>query len=594
MARTINILPETIASKIAAGEVIQRPASAVKELIENSIDAGAKNITVVIKESGKKLIQVIDDGSGMSAEDAAVSFQRHATSKISSLDDLENIRTLGFRGEALASIAAISHVEMNTRREGEDVGTKVTVEGGIKLQISETSTAVGTNILVKNLFYNTPARRKFLKSDQTEFKHIFDVIQRVALAHPELAISFISDDETILKLRPSTGIERVREIFGDKLSETLFEFKEESEVISVSGFLGMPDFARKGKMEQYLFLNGRPIVSRSINHAVFQGYENLLEKGSFPFFILFLNINPRKVDVNVHPSKMEVKFDDESMIYRYVLHAVRKALSAHDLVPVATMRDERISTTDSDMRLKTMPTISSQRVASWEKLFQKEASDEMILTPNVKQQISNIEHPNSNVEHLTPNAHDLPLWQIHNKYILVPTDEGVMIVDQHAAHERVLYERAVIRFNETNTQSQQLLFPQTVEMTAGDAALVHQLQPLLEGLGFSLKIFGKTTVIVDGVPIDVKPGQEKTILQDVLDLFKEDEQKIKLEPRERLVKSYSCKAAVKAGDPLSDAEMRSLLDQLFATEIPYVCPHGRPVMIKLSLSELDKRFGRTS
>jgi DNA mismatch repair protein MutL len=594
MSRLINILPENVASKIAAGEVIQRPASAVKELLENSIDAGAKNIAVVIKQAGKTLIQVIDDGSGMSAEDAAVAFQRHATSKISSLDDLENIRTLGFRGEALASIAAISQVELNTRRAGDDVGTKIRIEGGLKLAISETSTTVGTNILVKNLFYNTPARRKFLKSDQTEFKHIFDVIQRVALAHPELSISFVSDDEQILKLRPSTPFERVREIFGEKLAATLFEFNEQSEFVSVGGFLGKPDFARKGKMEQYLFLNTRHIVNRSINHAVFQGYENLLEKGSFPFFILFVTIDPRKVDVNVHPSKMEVKFDDESMMYRFVLHAVRRALSAHDLIPEAGMREEAIVKSDSDFRLTTSPSFSTQRVASWEKLFQKDTSEETVITQNAEHRISNIEHRGSNVEHPTPSIPDLPLWQIHNKYILVPTDEGVLIIDQHAAHERVLYERAVIRFNETNTQSQQLLFPHTLEMTAGDAALVRQLQPLFEELGFSLKIFGKTTVIVDGVPIDVKPGQEKNILQDILDVFKEDEQKIKLEPREWLAKSYSCKAAVKAGDPLSDVEMRSLLDQLFATEIPYVCPHGRPVMIKLSLSELDKRFGRTS
>ncbi len=607
MTRTINILPEHLANKIAAGEVVQRPASAVKELIENSIDAGAKTITVVIKEVGKKLIQIIDDGKGMSHDDAGVAFERHATSKIATYEDLENIRTLGFRGEALASIAAVSHVELKTRLTNSDTDTKVRIEGGIIVDATEEATAPGTSIIVKNLFYNTPGRRNFLKSNNTEFKHIFEVVQRVAISHPELALKFVSDDETIFNLRPSDPFERLQEIFGEKFGKSLIPFEDKNEFAAVRGFLCRPDFARKTRTEQFLFLNNRYILNRSINHAVVQAYENLLEKGSFPLFILFLELNPARVDVNVHPSKMEVKFDDDSAMYRFVMSSVRKALSAHDLIPVAGMRDGAESDTNFGMRFQRDSIPSSNRVMNWEELLRNDRPASSASGETVSHQFNfdidssrskNQEGPSgteqTKSEPFRSSSQTLPLWQIHNKYILMPIENGVMIVDQHAAHERVLYERAVIRFDQTNIKSQQLLFPHTFELTAGDAALVHQLQPLLEGLGFSLKMFGKTTVIIEGVPIDVKPGKEGTILQDVLDLFKEDEQSVKLEPRERLVKSYSCKAAIKAGDPLNDAEMRSLLDQLFETEIPYSCPHGRPVIVKLSLSELDKRFGRTS
>ncbi len=350
MPHSIKILPSDLANKIAAGEVVGRPASVVKELVENSIDAQATSITVIIKDGGKTLIHVIDDGIGMSGEDAVVAFERHATSKISTYDDLENIRTLGFRGEALAATAAVSQLEMRTRQRESDVGVKVTVEGGNKSDIVPDSYTPGTSVMVKNLFYNTPGRRNFLKSNNTEFKHIFDVIQRVALSHPAMALKFVSDDETILQLHPSELLERVKDVFGEKLSQTVFEFEYGSTPIRLKGLLGKPDFARKSRVEQYLYLNDRYIINRSINHAVFQAYENLLEKGSFPFFILFLTVDPHTVDVNVHPSKMEVKFEDESSMYRFVLSSIRKALSDHDLVPTVGMvvraRQEAASVSD--------------------------------------------------------------------------------------------------------------------------------------------------------------------------------------------------------------------------------------------------------
>lgn len=604
MAPSIKILPPDLANKIAAGEVVGRPASVVKELVENSIDANATGITVMIKEGGKSLIQIIDDGTGMSGEDAALAFARHATSKIGSYEDLENIRTLGFRGEALASIAAVSQVELRTRQANSDVGTKVRVEGGGKVNISPDACSKGTSITVKNLFFNTPGRRNFQKSNNTEFKHVFDVLQRVALSCPAMSIKLISDDEPVLKLEPANLMGRVKDIFGDKLSTTVFPFREESELAAVSGLLGKPDFSRKSRVEQYVFLNNRPVVNRSINHAVFQAYENLLEKGSFPFFVLFITIDPRRVDVNVHPSKMEVKFEDDSSMYRFILSSVRKALSQHDLVPSVAIRQG--SDDAGRLGLQFSQTASRERVDSWRELLRGEGPapgaslrvsepGSLVFTPAGSSQSSESGLNVTAGGHLERADRLSPkVWQVHNKYLVLPTDEGLMLVDQHAAHERVIYERTVKRFSESNTQSQQLLFPQTIEMPAGDVALVKQLQPLLESIGFSLKLFGKTTVILDGIPADVKPGREANILQNVLDLYKEDEQSVTIEPREKLAKSFSCKAAVKAGDPLNQEEILSLLDQLFETEIPFVCPHGRPVIVKLSLGELDRRFGRTS
>ncbi|MFI5252454.1 MAG: DNA mismatch repair endonuclease MutL [Bacteroidota bacterium] len=605
MPKLIKILPPELASKIAAGEVVQRPASALKELLENALDANAKNITVIINGSGKTLIRIIDDGTGMGPEDAVLAFQRHATSKISSVDDLENIRSFGFRGEALAAISSVSMVEMHTRTAKSDVATLVRVEGGIVIEIGEDAAPVGTSVAVKNLFYNTPGRRNFLKSDETEFRHIFDAAQRTVLAHPELGFKFVSNDETLLQLRPGTLQERVKDIFGEKQSSAIFPFEEETSFAKIHGFLGKPEYGRKTRTEQYLYLNNRYIVNRSISHAVLNGYEHMLEKGSFPFFILFIEIDPRKVDVNVHPAKMEVKFADEQAMYRFVMSAVRHALTSQDLLPSVGMRDK--SSTEERMGLKFTPNRSAggDRVVQWRELLKGDVgTSEQSKSHGIFDKRGEIDNKAPNLPReqtsLLEQAQEkptfgikIPLWQIHNKYIIMPTDEGVMLIDQHAAHERVIYERVIERFEGKEGKSQQLLFPQTIELTPGDAALVRQILLYLQKLGFSIKLFGQTTVIIDGIPTDVRVREEGSILKNVLDLFKENEHDVKNEPRERLAKVYSCKAAIKSGDPLNDIEMRSLLDQLFATKLPYTCPHGRPVIIKLSLSELDKRFGRT-
>jgi DNA mismatch repair protein MutL len=600
-APLIHVLPPDLADKIAAGEVVQRPASAVKELVENGLDAGARSITVVLKDAGRSLLQVVDDGLGMGWDDAVAAFARHATSKISTSEDLACITTMGFRGEALAALSAVSIVDMKTRTAGEETGTLVRMEGGSLKLREKAACAPGTSIVVKNLFYNTPGRRKFLKSDATEFRHILDTVQRAALSRPDIGFTLISDGETILKCGPEPAASRVISIFGKKQGATLVTGREESPEGSVEAFLGIPKFARKGRSEQYLFLNRRPIVSRNLGHAVYRAYEHLLEKGSFPFFVLFLEVDPRRTDVNVHPSKNEVKFDDESGVYRWLNGVVRRLLAAHDLgTPPASGATPAAPFRGASW---TIPgTVTEPASTGWE-FPPRPGTSSGPGIPGVPPSGGGSAPVADLFRDAGPAGAERPpavatatgqFQQVHDKYIVVPTAEGVMIVDQHAAHERIIYERAVRRFDAMEKKSQELLFPQTIELSPAEAAIVRELTPLLEGLGFAIKMFGPNTVILEAVPMDIRPGFETTILRDVIGLFREDEQQVKLDPRERLAKTYSCKAAVKAGDRLNGAEMAALVDQLFKTDVPYVCPHGRPVMIRLTLGELDRRFGRTS
>lgn len=604
MNSVINILPEILANKIAAGEVVQRPESVVKELLENSIDAGATSIAVTIKNAGKSLIQIVDNGKGMSDVDAEKSFYRHATSKIAAYEDLENIRTLGFRGEALASIAAVAQVELKTRMEEHAVGSLIRIDGGTIREKSQTAHQRGTTVTVKNLFYNTPARRNFLKSNNTEFKHIYDTVQRLVLSRPEIAVEFTSDDDTILALPSQNLDDRLKSLFGDRHFATLIPVEEHTELLSLRGYIGKPDFARKSKVDQYIFLNTRFIINRSINHAVFSGYEHLVEKGNFPFFLLFLKIDPRKVDVNVHPSKMEVKFSDEQNMYRIVASVIRKTLGANDLVPNVEFRSREHETGFSSLRHSALPRWNPDPPVSGAGVQPQRTEDfPFDLSRQLDQIFSNpsttAEQPVMPAEQFRHSPRDFtetdakPIWQLHNKYILTQIRSGLMIIDQHVAHERILYEKALERMNNAVPSSQQLLFPQTVTLNSGDYSLANDLLPHLRTIGFESKLFGKNTIVIEGVPPEVKAGTESNILQDILDEFKNNQLRVKLEAKDNLAKSFSCKAAIKAGDRLSEEEMRSLIDQLFATTIPYVCPHGRPVLIKVSLAELDRRFFRT-
>jgi DNA mismatch repair protein MutL len=595
----IHILPDHLANKIAAGEVIQRPESVVKELLENSLDAGGTRILVRIKDGGKTLIQVVDNGQGMGKDDAVRSFLRHSTSKISSYDDLETIGTYGFRGEALASIASVARVTLKTRREQDDVAVVVEIDADGSPKISYEGREPGTSISVQNLFFKVPARKKFLKSDNTEFRHIYEAVQRVAVSHPQIALTFTSNDETILDLPPSTLQDRLVDVFGERKVESMVWTSELSELLSIEGFIGKPTFGQKGRTLQYLFLNKRYIVSRQINHAIFSAYEHLLTPGTYPFFLLFLTLNPRNVDVNVHPSKMEVKFDDEQGIYRFVAALVRKTLSTQNLVPSLDLSEGE----QSRINLRFTDRQHGQRPGGegFEKgLGQfgggigqpggRRLADDLFRFSE-RHLMSGHSQPSSDGEgSLLPTS---LVWQVHKKYILVQEENGLMIIDQHVAHERILYEQAIHRMNQNASSSQHLLFPHTVDLDAGQFSLYTELESHFHALGFDTKVFGGKTIVIEGVPQDVRAGSENQLLEDLLLVFGADRRSHITHARDSLAKMYSCKAAVKAGEPLTTSEMRGLVDQLFRTEIPYVCPHGRPVVLRISVEELDRRFGRT-
>ncbi len=608
MSQKIKILPESLANKIAAGEVVNRPESVVKELVENSIDAGAAQVEVVVKNAGKSLIQVIDNGEGMNEEDALLSIQRHATSKISSLDDLEAIRTFGFRGEALASIAAVSIFELRTKQKESELGTLLKIGEDSSITKEKGSFQQGTSISIKNLFYNTPARRNFLKSNQTELKHILETFKKISLSHPEVALKFYNDDDLIYDFISGSLNERMKSVFADNILDAVLFVNEPTEYISLNGFVTKPVYLRKSKGEQYFFLNNRFVQSKIISHAVFSAYENMMDKGDYPFFVLFLQIDPKRVDVNVHPSKLEVKFDDEREIYSFVNAVIKKTIGSYDLVPAVSFQNtqseneslrfqnfQRSSKEDfSDIPFKRERTSALMGEEEIDLLFgninkelRSSSPQEVVTTP--------FEEKHTEVYHESPSSGlETPfIVLLHNKYILSQIKSGLMIIDAHVAHERILYELAIKSFEANIPFSQHLLFPQNVKLDPADYQLMIELEVYLTNLGFEIKYQAKNTILIVGIPSDLKIEHEVETLIGILHEFRKNEQLKQLEVRDNLAKSFSCKAAIKAGDRLTENEMRILVDKLFATSMPYVCPHGRPIVIKIPLEEFDKRFGRT-
>lgn len=613
----IKILPENLSNKIAAGEVVNRPESVVKELLENSIDAGAANLEVMIKNAGKTLIQVVDDGEGMSQEDAVLSIQRHATSKISSIEDLEAIRTFGFRGEALSSIAAVSILEMKTRKQDDELGTLLRIGDNPEITIEKGAFPKGTSIAVKNLFYNTPARRNFLKSNPTELKHIIDVFKRTALSYPEISFRFYNDDEIVFDYAASDMNKRLSDVIADDILDAVIEVKEITEYISITGYVAKPTYLRKGKGEQFLFLNKRYVVNKSVNHAVFTAFENILEKGDYPFFALFLSIDPHKVDVNVHPSKLEVKFEDEKEVYTFVHAVIRKSLGSYDLVPSMTfdaanpqkegLRFIKFEKTGKD-DFSDRPAFVNGSQPSKRSNYSEEEIDRLFSGLNAEIRSAappaSVNHPfdespSKEVYHemSAPSARletDTPfIVLLHNKYILSQIKSGLMIIDAHVAHERILYELALQSFEANMPFSQQLLFAQNIRLDPADYELIKELDAHLTKLGFEIKYSSKNSIQIIGVPSDVKIGSEVDTLLEIVHEYRKNQIEKNLEVRDNLAKSFSCKAAIKAGDKLTENEMRILVDKLFATSMPYVCPHGRPIVIKIPLPEFDRRFGRT-
>lgn len=626
----IKILPENIANKIAAGEVVQRPESVIKELMENAIDAHAANIDVIVKRAGKALIQVVDDGDGMSEEDAVLCLQRHATSKIFTYEDLEEIRTFGFRGEALSSIAAVSQLEIKTEPKEDELGTCIKVDDGQTIVKEKGSFSKGTSISVRNLFFNTPARRNFLKSDATELKHITETFKKISLSHPEITFRFYNDDDLIFDFPGGTREERIMSVFADNMLDALIEVKELTDYISLSGYIAKPSFLKKSKGEQYLFINNRFVSSKQVNHAVFSAYENLLDKGDYPFYVLFMDLDPSRVDINVHPSKLEVKFEDEKDIYVFVHAVIKKGLGSYDLVPAMSFdpnaesgrekltfnnfqRTERENFSDrpfsAQSNINVSPSAQGRGSSYSDKdidlLFSSLNSEIKRTAPKTDVGNPFQEIENREVYHRNLGSHSGEfdndgssntsfIIQLHNKYILSQIKSGLMIIDQHVAHERILYEKALKSFSADLPFSQQLLFSHTLQVDPGDYAMLKELHAHLSKLGFEIKFFSKNTIVIDGVPSDVKIGNEEKILVEIIDEYKKNQREKQLEQRDNLAKSFSCKTAIKSGDKLSEKEMRLLVDQLFATSMPYVCPHGRPIVIKIPLEEFDRRFGRTS
>ncbi len=598
MPDIIHLLPDSIANQIAAGEVVQRPASAIKELMENSIDANATSIKVFVKEAGKTLIQIVDNGLGMSETDARMSLERHATSKIKTADDLFRLRTKGFRGEALASIAAISQFEMKTRTELNDLGTHLLVEASEVKSQSPASCEKGTNISVKNLFFNIPARRNFLKSNAVEMRHIIEEFQRLALAHPDLAFSLHHDAELIYELAPAKLSQRIVSLFGKSFQGQLAPCQEETTLVKITGYIGRPESARKTRGEQFIFVNQRFIRNNYLNHAVTSAFEGLLMDGSFPFYVLFIEIDPKHIDVNVHPTKTEIKFDDERSVYGVVWASVKQALGAHNLAPAIDFQadiniESKLGHTlnkEQYMDEQFSTSLNRSNLQNWEKAFEFAAPESKLFqksesTPTTMRFESslNIDSPEQ--------AEESGVFQFRQKYIIRSSKTGLMIIDQQAAHERVLFEKYFFRLKNKPGNSQQSLFPQTVTLGASDFALVNEIEHELMALGFRFDLFGKNTFLVTGVPVGVE-GSEKELFEGLLEQFKKNQSELQLPIQDSLALALAKRSSVKSGQKLAPEEIKSIVEGLFSCSKPNFSPDGRPTFFTFETSKIESYFTR--
>jgi len=596
MTDIIQLLPDSIANQIAAGEVVQRPASVVKELVENSIDAGATRIQLIVKESGKTLVQVIDNGSGMSETDARMSLERHATSKIRTADDLFRLRTMGFRGEALASIAAVSQMELKTGRGDGELGTLIQVDGSHVKRQEAVAAERGTSISVRNLFYNIPARRNFLKSNPVEMRHIIDEFQRLALANPGIAFSLVQGDDLVFDLVPGKLSHRIVGIFGKTYQQHLAPVQEETEMIRITGYIGRPEAARKTRGEQFIYVNNRFIKSNYLNHAVSNAFEGLMPDGSFPFYVLFVEIDPRHIDVNVHPTKTEIKFDDERSVYAVMSAAVRQALGAHNLAPaidfdsdvnIAVKLDTGKSISREQYFDEQFNTLGRSNLENWEKLFDRDAPIQSRLMPLAPDQSSILYESKLN----TPAGptDDRILFQLLDRYLIKVVSTGLVVIDQSAAHERVLYERFMRQLKGEDGVSQQSLFPQTITLNAADFAMVLEVGRELSSLGFQFEVFGKNALLINGVPTGLR-GSEKEIFEGLVEQFKMNQSELELPLRENLARALAKRGALQRGKKLAREEIESVIAGLFACSNPNFSPEGNPTFFTFDASKLEAFF----
>ncbi|TXD52530.1 MULTISPECIES: DNA mismatch repair endonuclease MutL [unclassified Polaribacter] len=602
MSDIIQLLPDHVANQIAAGEVVQRPASVVKELLENAIDAGATNIKLLLKDAGKTLIQVIDDGKGMSATDARMSFERHATSKIQKAEDLFNLCTKGFRGEALASIAAISHVELKTKQENEELGTSIKIEGSKIVSQDFISTSEGTSMAVKNLFYNIPARRNFLKSDTVETRHIIDEFQRVALAHSAISFLLHHNNNEVYHLKGGNLRQRIVAIFGGKMNEKLVPINEHTDIVAINGFIAKPEFSKRKRGEQFFFVNDRFIKSSYLNHAVVNAFDGLLEQGAHPSYFLYLSVPPNSIDINIHPTKTEIKFDNEKALYAMLRATVKHSLGQYNVAPVLDFnRDANLDTSyhstknavktsspriivdhdfnpfkETQQKEITFPYKREQHTQSWESLYTSVA-----ISDEEKQ------------EELFEHQHEVKTqktFQIQRKYLLSSIKSGVVLINQSLAHQRILYEDFLESITVKEANSQQLLFPVKISFSSQEIEMIYTMKTELENAGFSFDEFTKDSVTIKGIPVSVIESKITIILEELLNDMNFEVPDASFSHFDVMAKSFAKTLSIKTGTQLSGKEQEGLVNDLFSCKDPSVSPFGKATFKTLTLNEIDNLF----
>jgi DNA mismatch repair protein MutL len=628
MASIIQLLPDHVANQIAAGEVVQRPASVVKELLENAVDAKASDIKLIIKDAGKSLVQVIDNGSGMNVTDARMCFERHATSKIRQAEDLFSLHTKGFRGEALASIAAIAHMEMKTKQEQEELGTHIIIEGSKFVSQDVAVLPKGTSFAVKNLFFNIPARRNFLKSDTVEYRHVIDEFQRVALAHPKIHFTFYHNGSDMYNLPPSSLRQRIVNFFGGKTNEKLVPVVEDTEMMNIQGFVSKPEFAKKNRGEQFFFVNDRFIKSPYLHHAVMAAYDGILKDGAQPSYYLYLTVPPNTIDINIHPTKTEIKFDNESALYAILRASIKHSLGQFNVAPVLDF--ERDANLDTPYHYKNLegetPTIQvdgnynpfaedksnklfssykkTEPAASWEGLYVDIRHDtKTVISGNEFVSGSNeysfenneFTFENEEVTSSLFNDHEVEQavhksYQIHKKYIVSPIKSGMVIVDQHRAHQRVLYEQFLVNMTVQHASSQQLLFPINLFYSASEMELIGELQLSLINTGFVFEESNPDHIVISGIPVNVTESEVVTVLDQLLSDLHNGIPENSFSQNDTIAKSMAKSLAIKTGTYLTEKEQENLVNGLFACKDPNVSPFQKPTFITMRVEDLDKKF----
>jgi DNA mismatch repair protein MutL len=607
----IQLLPDNIANQIAAGEVIQRPASAAKELLENAVDAGANSIQLIVNDAGKALIQVIDNGKGMSETDARMCFERHATSKINTIEDLFRIRTMGFRGEALASIAAVAQVELKSRKPDQDIGTYIEIENSLVKKQEPVAMSGGTSIAMKNVFFNVPARRNFLKSNAAEMRHIVDEFIRVAMAFPDIFFSLTSNGQQVFHLERGSLKQRIIQLLGSQYNAKLVTVQEQTDYLNISGFVGKPETSKKTRGDQYFFVNNRFIRSAYLNHAVMSAYQQMIPADSFPLYVLFIDLDPAQIDINVHPTKQEIKFEDEKIVYAFVQAAVKHALAQFSITPTldfdldpAIQQLDAVSKPFTDEKKQATAssniyqTFTQKHQAHFVELSQK--SDlrhwkDFYDQSTVNKEAENIQQTTFNIQHASLPLQVLegsPLTQLMNTYIIASTNRGFILIHQQMAHERILYERYNQTLQGKPVATQRSLFPATLNLATPDAVLLQELVPDLQQLGYQIEPFGKDAFVVQGTPADLDAGNEKAVMEKLLEQYKHFSSDVKFSKREKLIRSLAWQHAIKPGSPLTDKEMRALATDLFDCMHPNTTASGHPTFIEFRKEYVEKMFAR--